>query len=379
MLIVRHRAGTTLAALVIGASSLYGHFVNGAAVDEAAGSSEPVNEAITRLEDLGPLPFEVNWPVPPKIVREVVVNSMDDYAQHANAMGTRFLIKESLPEQLAIQANDVEVLMDASVHVPHITIGAGLRRIRVAGGVTGTVAIPVPGRWDDGLGRHVFDPERIVEDVVFDGIRVRTAPPPKDTRKASGTTAFSIRGRRIAVLNCEVDSGTYGVWCSFGVAPRDVPCEDIIVAGCTFRAAGPEATVRFVGARRGVVVANVLYNPIKHNYRIHGISDLHYAARNTLNGGGVMIGDNKTDQVGRVWFNDNVLNNTTAGFFNLKASLDQITAHNNVTISVQRGQSGRFTPGRAKSADIEGNKVSGGSIADDIMNVLDGLRSLPKE
>ena len=128
-----------------------------------------------------------------------------------------------------------------------------------------------------------------------------------------------------------------------------------------------------------MVVGNVLYNPIKHNYRIHGTSDLHYAARNTINGGGVMIGDGRTDRVGKVWFNDNVLNHTTEDLFNMKGPLEQISAHNNTVISRQWGEGGRFPPGRAKVTDLENNKVAGGTIDEEVLKVLKALRDLPKK
>jgi hypothetical protein len=83
--------------------------------------------------------------------------------------------------------------------------------------------------------------------------------------------------------------------------------EDLIVASSTFRSAGPEATIRMHDVVRSVVVDNVLENGAKHNYRVHGRSDLAYAARNVLVRTGVMIGNQPGDRVGAVFFEANTL------------------------------------------------------------------------
>ena len=56
---------------------------------------------------------------------------------------------------------------------------------------------------------------------------------------------------------------------------------------------------------RSVTVDNVLRNEFKHTYRVHGRSDLAYAARNTFINTGVMFGTMPNDQIGEIWFEDN--------------------------------------------------------------------------
>jgi hypothetical protein len=53
-------------------------------------------------------------------------------------------------------------------------------------------------------------------------------------------------------------------------------------------------------------------NPERHNYRVHGRSDLAFAARNVLVDAGVMIAsDSEEDEVGAVWFLENTLHHRT--------------------------------------------------------------------
>jgi hypothetical protein len=66
-----------------------------------------------------------------------------------------------------------------------------------------------------------------------------------------------------------------------------------------------------VDVRRSVVVDNILSNPQKHNYRVEGHSDLAFAARNTLVDAGVMLASQPGDDVGTVWFQDNVIHAQT--------------------------------------------------------------------
>lgn len=63
--------------------------------------------------------------------------------------------------------------------------------------------------------------------------------------------------------------------------------------------------------QRSVVVDNVLCNPQKHNYRVEGRSDLVFAARNTLVDAGLMLASQPGDDVGTVWFRENVLHHRT--------------------------------------------------------------------
>ena len=106
------------------------------------------------------------------------------------------------------------------------------------------------------------------------------------------------------VYNSAIRGQAYSVW-SGDAGPYQT--EDLVLACSTFRshaAAGErnEATVRLVSVLRSVVVDSTLQNSnegsfdptvndpflvdppsnTKHNYRIHGHSDLNFAARNLL-------------------------------------------------------------------------------------------------
>jgi hypothetical protein len=131
----------------------------------------------------------------------------------------------------------------------------------------------------------------MVEDVIIDGVQI-TAP----------KSAIEAYGRRIAVLNSEIQAQHYSLWSG---AVMGIGSEDILIARNRMTSAGAEATVRLVDVLRSVTVDNVLRNNIKHTYRVHGRSDLAYAGRNIFIHTGVMFGTMPNDHLGSIWFEDN--------------------------------------------------------------------------
>lgn len=261
-----------------------------------ADAAAPAAKRITRVEDLGELPFEVRWPAPPKIEREVVVNAVEEYWEQARQSGTRFRIKKSLPGQFTIQASDVEVVLEDGVRLERIFVARGLKRVRVVGGEVGGsnygFAIKVGGYHRGGSTRpgvNKWD-QTIVEDVVFDGVTVRAA-----------TTGFRLRGRRVAVLNCDVVAGKNGVLC--WIRSSDYPCEDVIVAGCNVRSAGlgGEATVRLENVQRAAVVGNTLSHPVEDSHVAFHSCGQRHAARNELGAGGLKLAPDDRQELETAW------------------------------------------------------------------------------
>ena len=77
----------------------------------------------------------------------------------------------------------------------------------------------------------------------------------------------------------------------------------------------------------------------KHNYRIHGHSDLNFAARNVLINSGMMFAgledgfaDPPLDHIGHMWVNDNTFHHRVPDLFNPKETIDVLVARGNVAL-----------------------------------------------
>jgi hypothetical protein len=136
-----------------------------------------------------------------------------------------------------------------------------------------------------------------------------------------------VRGLRIAIVGSDVTAGRYSVWCGDTASFQS---EDLILLDNVFRSAGPEATVRFVSVLRSATVGNIMSNTLKHNYRIHGVSDLNYAAHNLLVNTGVMFGRMEGDSLNRVFFDDNTFHHTAPDLLNPDTAIRALSAHDNV-------------------------------------------------
>lgn len=267
------------------------------------GSSPPAARA---LRELGTLPGELSalrWPAPPRIARTVEARNAGDAQRAVDRAGTRVRVRARIDEAITVHASDVEIALAEGGRLARVVIDPGAHRVRVVGGEVGAVELLPPARWtpDAAYDEHLF-----VEDVALEDLRV-----------VATDSAFVIRGRRVAIVGCDVRAERYSLWAG-DTGPLDG--EDLIVAGNVFRSAGPESTLRMHDVRRSVVVDNVLENGAKHDYRVHGRGDLAYAARNVLVRTGVMIGTQPGDSVGTVFFERNVLHHDVPSLLELEPS-----------------------------------------------------------
>lgn len=246
--------------------------------------------------DLGELPaeLEIQWPESPTIEQEETITSTDGDTVRCDRPHTRYLIETDV-DRLIVAASDVTIAVAADARVGSAFVEREVARIRFDGGRYGGIELAVPADFntDPPTWREAW----LVADVSIEGV---------DIEAADG--GLTLRGKRIAVLSSRIHAHRYPLWIG---DTEDFRSEDVIVAGNELVADGPEATLRMVSVLRSVVVDNLLSNPEKHNYRVEGHSDLAFAARNTLVDAGLMLASQPRDDVGTVWFRENVLHHRT--------------------------------------------------------------------
>lgn len=271
------------------------------------------------VASLGPLPAAMSglrWPTAPTTTRTVTATSAAEVQAAAAQPGTRIDVRGAVGGGVTITANDIDIVADAATDLGLVTLAKGVARVRVTGGRWAGFLIEIPADFDAG-GAPSFRPEHMVEDVWI-----------RDTTVDSPDNAFELRGRRIALVNNDVTAIRYSVWT--GDTGPTMQNEDVILHDNRFESSGPESTVRLVQIRRSATVDNVFANPNKHNYRVHGITDLSYAARNLLIDNGVMMGTMDGDALRQVWFEENVFHHTAPDLFNVAPTVSALRAADNV-------------------------------------------------
>lgn len=273
---------------------------------------------------MGTLPSEltINWPAPPRIEQTVEISAPpDDGELRVEQAHTRLIIATNL-ERLTLAASDIEVQVNEGVHIGKLFIERALKRFWITGGSFGSIEMAT--LTDYSSTPPVSNEAWLIEDVLVNNVQVITVVP-EDLSALDNQNTFSgfyLKGKRIALLNSRVQAFHYSVWVWANTDTSDFPCEDIILAGNVFESAGLESTVRLVSVQRSVVVDNQFVNvgkrfpdgalTLKHNYRIHGRSDLNFAGRNTLLKGGLKFVSEPNDFVGTVWFINNVMYHFTS-------------------------------------------------------------------
>ncbi len=272
---------------------------------------------------LGELPSELadlQWPTRPSVTREVTVSTAAELEAAVATPGTRILTRGLSGGDVWIGASDIEIVADAGSSFGQLLIAQGTRRVRIEGGRWTTVRVEVPADFSGGAAS--YRPELMAEDVSLEGLTI----------DSGAESAYEIRGKRIAIVGNDVTAGRYSVWCG---DTGDYQTEDLILYDNVFRSAGPESTVRLVSVLRSATISNVISNSYKHNYRIHGVSDLNFAADNLLAGTGVMLGTMEGDSLGRVWFDDNVMHHDSPDLFNPAPAIGALVARRNTVYARQ--------------------------------------------
>ena len=239
--------------------------------------------------DLGPLPAElagIQWPAVPVTTRVVVTSSTSQLRTAIGTAGSQIRVSGT-NDAITVWQSDIEMLLEPGASISSVLIGWSAHRVSVIGGTVGRFEIMAPVSYS--TGRGVVNPALAVTDVYVSGVEA---------------SVFILRGERHAVVRSSTHAPDGSVWVGDTLSYIN---RDIIIAGNTFRSAGPQATVRMHDVERTVTVGNRLYNGAKHNYRIHGQSDLNFAARNLLAHTGFMIGTEPDDHLVRQWFVDNVI------------------------------------------------------------------------
>ncbi|MEX1366026.1 MAG: hypothetical protein AB1Z98_23060 [Nannocystaceae bacterium] len=306
--------------------------------------------------DLGELPdpldAQLRLPALPEITQEVDVATAAEFQQAAAEPGTRVRVVASIDEQVFITASDVEVrIEDPEVVVQRLAVGTSVQRVHILGGTYGQITTP---RVQEFVPEPQFREEWYAEDLTIDGVLVEAALNPESVQDI----ALDLRAKRAAIYNSNLRGETYAIWAGDN---GPFASEDLVIACSTLRAHAPaggrnEPTVRLVSVLRSVTVDNVMQNShvgfddslidpfavepaniAKHNYRIHGHSDLSFAARNTLLNTGMMFGGLEDpfsasggDEVGRIWALDNVFHHRVPDLFNPKDIIDALVARGNV-------------------------------------------------
>jgi hypothetical protein len=284
----------------------------GPPVEWDAGPPPPPGEP---TYDLGAAPAEVTvaWPAAPSIARDVSATTLAEVNAAASMPGTRVRVSGAIDGLIEIRASDVEVLLEPGASASGVWIANQLARVTLRGGRLGYVEVQLPGTFYPAEEWHR---EWMTTDLLIDRVEVDAAD-----------TAFLIRsGRRVAITNSRAHAVRYGIW--FGDS-HDFESEDVIIAGNTITCDAPEATVRLVHVIRSATIGNRLANGEKHNYRIHGRSDLNWAARNVLIETGIMLGHLPGDTVGRQYFDDNTFYQRAPSMFEVDVTIPMIAAHRN--------------------------------------------------
>ncbi|MDQ3034328.1 MAG: hypothetical protein M3Y87_18110, partial [Myxococcota bacterium] len=228
--------------------------------------------------------------------------------------GTRIRIAGAIGGVIEVRVSDVELAFEPGASAAGVWIANRIARIAVRGGTLGYVEMQIPGQYYPTEEFHV---EWLTSDVLVDRVDVTAAD-----------TAFLMRGGiRIAITNSRARAVRYGVW--FGDT-ADFESEDVIVAGNDFDCEGPEATVRLVHVRRSATIGNRLTNQAKHNYRVHGRSELNWGARNVLINTGAFLGRLPDDVIGRQWFEDNTFYHQAPSLFEVDGTIPELIARRNI-------------------------------------------------
>ncbi len=287
-----------------------------------AGPPEGTTGECCWSRDLGALPRELRnlrWPALPVVQSELDVSTdgalRDALATRSNV---RLRVHGAHAGLYTVERSDVELVLDPDASIEHVLVARSQHRVRIAGGTLATIEMMPPIDFPNG--GTVAQESLMATDLTVECVTMR-AP----------DTAFLVRGHRVAILGADVEAERYSLFAG-DTAP--VRMQDLIVAHSVLRSAGPEATYRVADVVRSVLAFSTLSNTFKHNYRVHGVSELNYLGDSILIGTGIMLGRLPGDALTRPFVvRDTIYYDSTNGIFLTDPSIDRLTATDDVAYS----------------------------------------------
>lgn len=267
------------------------------AITAESGSTPP---ASCPDESLPSLPFVgLTFPADP-VITSTVSATTDTEIRDAIVLGGCHVtvLSGSHAGNYFVFGDDTRITINAGAYIENIIIGRSVHRVIVEGpGTASVVDMDVPIDFPGGG----TTPEYI---LMATDLRIQCLTIDLVGSRGSG---IGIRGPRVLVscVNFPNPAPTSCVWAG--------DYEPLVVSDATIihsrLEAGTEATVRLQNMERSVVYDCQLWNNIKHNYRIHGMSEDNYCSDSVLTTTGFMMGNQSGTPtlMDNEWFIDNTI------------------------------------------------------------------------
>lgn len=285
-----------------------------------------------RGPSLGHLPpdLDLEWPEPPRVDTEVVLDPDEPLNQPLALTRTRVVLTHSL-DRLDVDSSDLDIVATPAIRIRRVVIRRGVSRVRFLSGHIGEVRVEAP-----------FAPRDIVQDILFERVRIDGGNPALSVGAARRLAVYQshVRSRAGAALRLGGD----------GVASEHVALVDSVFAS------DRSPAVQLFDVRRAAVVDDWIGTQGLFGLIVGGDSDRVLVTRNTFEGGGLQLGGPYAD-VGTAWVWMNTLYATGPVTSLEPSGIARLTlAHNTVftdnTVCMWCGE----TP---DPWTVEANRVSG--------------------
>lgn len=285
-----------------------------------------------RGPSLGHLPpdLDLEWPEPPRIDSEVVLDPNEPISNPLALTRTRVVLTHSI-DRLDIASDDLEIVATPAIRIGQVIIRRGTSRVRILSGLIDEVRIEAP-----------FSANDVVSDVLFDRVRID-----------GGNAALSIgAARRLAVHQSHVrsSSGPALLLGGDGVGSEHIALFDSVFT------ANRRPAVQMFDVRRAAVVDDWIASHGLFGLTIGGDSDRVVVTGNTFEGGGMQLGGPYAD-VGTAWVWMNTLYATGPITYLEPSGIARLTLAHNTVFS-----DNAFCMWCGETPDawtIEANRVSG--------------------
>ncbi|MEQ8892220.1 MAG: hypothetical protein RID93_31530, partial [Sandaracinaceae bacterium] len=288
-------------------------------IPSASSASELATEA-TAVADLGVLPEEVSalrWAEAPRISREVTVRSRAELLRETSVSGSRVRVEGDLGAgALQLRADDVEVIAPRTSHLGALTVGRGVKRVRVVGGVWSSIEIEPPATWSP---RFEARAEWLAEDIWFSHVTVD-----------ADEIALKVRGRRVVVAHSDLTASRHALWVG---DTYDAQTEDLTLYDTVLDAVGGQATAQVHDAARVVFFHSQLIHPSRPALEAHGRVEGLFVADSVFVHGGAVLGGQAEDAVSDVRFEHDIFHHDVGALFAPDGRVDGVVAQHNLAYS----------------------------------------------